>query len=62
MRRAGVLAAGAVIHCYHHEHDIFRMGGLRNRLPIAFWSFVIGSAALAAVIGDKPMPRTEVTK
>ncbi len=43
------LAAGAIIHCLHHEHDIFRMGGLRKRLPIAFWSFVIGSAALAAL-------------
>ncbi|MGX2038962.1 NADH-quinone oxidoreductase subunit L [Methylocaldum sp. MU1018] len=43
------LAAGAVIHCYHHEHDIFRMGGLRKRLPVAFWSFVIGSAALTAL-------------
>ncbi|MGZ8219498.1 NADH-quinone oxidoreductase subunit L [Methylomagnum sp.] len=43
------LAAGAVLHSYHHEHDIFRMGGLRERLPVAFWSFVIGSAALTAL-------------
>ncbi len=43
------LAAGAVIHSYHHEHDIFRMGGLRERLPVAFWSFLIGSAALTAL-------------
>ena len=43
------LAAGAVIHCLHHEHDIFRMGGLRNRLPVVFASFLIGSAALAAL-------------
>lgn len=43
------LAAGAVIHCLHHEHNIFRMGGLRTRLPLAFWSFMIGSAALAAL-------------
>ena len=43
------LAAGAVIHCLHHEHDIFRMGGLRTRLPVVFWSFLIGSAALAAL-------------
>jgi NADH-quinone oxidoreductase subunit L len=43
------LAAGAVIHCLHHEHNIFRMGGLRTRLPIVFWSFIIGSAALAAL-------------
>ncbi len=43
------LAAGAVIHCLHHEHNIFRMGGLRTRLPVVFWSFVIGGAALAAL-------------
>ena len=43
------LAAGAVIHCLHHEHNIFHMGGLRTRLPIVFWSFLIGSAALAAL-------------
>ena len=43
------LGAGAVIHCLHHEHDIFRMGGLRRRLPVAFISFLIGAAALAAL-------------
>jgi len=43
------LGAGAVIHCLHHEHNIFKMGGLRTKLPIVFWSFLIGSAALAAL-------------
>jgi len=43
------LGAGAVIHCLHHEHNIFKMGGLRKLLPVAFWSFLIGSAALAAL-------------
>nr|WP_277602415.1 NADH-quinone oxidoreductase subunit L [Parahaliea mediterranea] len=43
------LAAGAIIHCLHHEHDIFRMGGLRTRLPLVFWVFLIGAAALAAL-------------
>src|SRR5690606_20721070 len=43
------LAAGTVILSLHHEHDIFRMGGMRRRLPLAFWSFVIGSAALTAL-------------
>ncbi len=43
------LAAGAIIHCLHHEHNIFRMGGLRTRLPVVFASFLIGSAALAAL-------------
>jgi len=41
------LAAGVVIHCLHHEHDIFKMGGLRKRLPAAFWAFLIGGASLA---------------
>ena len=43
------LAAGAVIFSLHHEHNIFKMGGLRKKLPVAFWSFMIGSAALAAL-------------
>jgi NADH-quinone oxidoreductase subunit L len=43
------LAAGVVIQRLGEEHDIFRMGGLRQRLPLAFWSFVIGSASLAAL-------------
>ncbi|NJD68433.1 MAG: NADH-quinone oxidoreductase subunit L, partial [candidate division NC10 bacterium] len=41
------LAAGAVIQSLHHEHDIFRMGGLRKELPLTFWTFLIGSASLA---------------
>src|SRR5580698_2169283 len=43
------LAAGVVIHAMHHEQDMFKMGGLARRLPAAFWSFLIGSAALAAL-------------
>lgn len=43
------LAAGAVIESLHHEHNIFRMGGLRNRMPVVFWTFLAGSAALAAL-------------
>src|SRR5690606_813368 len=43
------LAAGALILAMHHEQDIFRMGGLRRRLPLVFWTFLIGSAALASV-------------
>jgi NADH-quinone oxidoreductase subunit L len=43
------LAAGAVIECLHHEQDIRKMGGLRKQLPVPFWSFLIGSAALAAL-------------
>lgn len=43
------LAAGAVIHALHHEQDMFRMGGLRSRMPVVFWTFLIGSASLAAL-------------
>jgi NADH-quinone oxidoreductase subunit L len=43
------LAAGAVIVSLHEEHDIFRMGGLRTRLPIVFWTFLIGAASLAGL-------------
>jgi NADH-quinone oxidoreductase subunit L len=43
------LAAGAVIHALDGEHDIFRMGGLRRQMPLAFWSFVVGGSSLAAL-------------
>jgi NADH-quinone oxidoreductase subunit L len=43
------LAAGAVIQALHHEQDMFRMGGLRTELPVAFWSFLIGGSALAGL-------------
>jgi NADH-quinone oxidoreductase subunit L len=42
------LAAGVVIHAVH-EQDLYRMGGLRSELPLAFWSFVIGGCALAGL-------------
>ncbi|MGE5109548.1 MAG: NADH-quinone oxidoreductase subunit L [Acidobacteriaceae bacterium] len=43
------LLAGIVIQALHHEHDIFKMGGLRKDLPYAFWGFVIGGSALAGL-------------
>ena len=43
------LAAGAIIESLHHEHNMFKMGGLRNKMPVIFWVFLIGSASLAAI-------------
>ncbi|MFB3910242.1 MAG: NADH-quinone oxidoreductase subunit L [Candidatus Eisenbacteria bacterium] len=43
------LAAGAVIDATGGEHDIFRMGGLRHRLPKVYALFLIGAASLAAL-------------
>jgi NADH-quinone oxidoreductase subunit L len=43
------LGSGAVIHALHGEQDIRNMGGLKNYLPITFWTFLIGSLAIAGV-------------
>lgn len=43
------LGAGVVILAQHEEHDMFKMGGLRKRLPIVFWTFLLGSASLSAL-------------
>ncbi len=43
------LAAGAVILSLHHEQDLRKMGGLRKEMPLTFWTFLIGGAALTGV-------------
>ena len=43
------LSAGVVIKSLGHERDMFRMGGLRRELPVAFWSFLAGAASLSAL-------------
>jgi len=43
------LAAGSVIHALHEEQDIWRMGGLWNKIPLTFWTFAIGMVALSGV-------------
>jgi len=45
------LGSGAVIHACHHEQDIFRMGGLRTKIPVTFWTFTIGVAAIVGLPG-----------
>ncbi|PYJ61844.1 MAG: NADH-quinone oxidoreductase subunit L, partial [Verrucomicrobia bacterium] len=40
------LAAGSVIVMLHHEQNIWNMGGLSQKLPITFVSFVVGALAL----------------
>ena len=43
------LAGGAVILLLNEEHDIYKMGGLRKKLPLVYWTFLIGSASLCAL-------------
>jgi NADH-quinone oxidoreductase subunit L len=43
------LAAGSVIHALHGEQDIRKMGGLKDKIPVTFWLFLIGSLAIAGI-------------
>src|SRR5947209_5357373 len=43
------LAAGAVIHALAGEQDMRQMGGLQKRLPITFWTFLVGALAISGI-------------
>jgi NADH-quinone oxidoreductase subunit L len=43
------LGAGVVIAALDDEHNMFKMGGLRQHLPLTFWTFLIGAASLSAL-------------
>ena len=43
------LCAGSVIHAMHHEQDMRNYGGLRSKLPVTFWTMVIGTLAITGV-------------
>ena len=43
------LGAGSVIHALHHEQDIWKMGGLKEKMPATYKTFLIGTLALCGV-------------
>jgi NADH-quinone oxidoreductase subunit L len=43
------LGAGSVIHAMHHEQDIYKMGGLKKKLPITHLTFLIGCMAISGI-------------
>ena len=43
------LCAGSVIHALGGEQNMNKMGGLRRKLPITFWTMFIATLAIAAV-------------
>jgi NADH-quinone oxidoreductase subunit L len=45
------LGSGSVILGCHHEQDIFKMGGLRSRMPLTFWTFTVAVAAISGLPG-----------
>ncbi|GAB4290562.1 MAG: NADH-quinone oxidoreductase subunit L [Ignavibacteriaceae bacterium] len=48
--KAGLfLGSGSVIHAMHHEQDIREMGGLKKKLPVTYWTFVVASLALSGI-------------
>jgi NADH-quinone oxidoreductase subunit L len=44
------LGAGSVIIALHHEQDIWKMGNLRKKMPVTYWTFLVGTLALAGMI------------
>jgi len=43
------LCSGAVLHAMHNVGDIREMGGLRRKMPVTFWTFVIAALALVGI-------------
>ncbi|QSG11404.1 NADH dehydrogenase subunit L [Halapricum desulfuricans] len=43
------LGAGSVIIAMHHNENMWDMGGLKERMPVTYWTFLSGSLALAGI-------------
>jgi len=43
------LCAGSVIHTLNGEQDIFNMGGLKKKMPITAWTYIISALAISGV-------------
>ncbi|MCM2322522.1 MAG: NADH-quinone oxidoreductase subunit L [Oligoflexia bacterium] len=43
------LGAGSVIHGMHEEQDIMKMGGLRGKMPVTFFTFAMGWLAISGI-------------
>jgi NADH-quinone oxidoreductase subunit L len=43
------LGSGSVIHAMGGEQDIRKMGGLREKMPVTFWTFAIATLAIAGI-------------
>ncbi|MUV88691.1 NADH-quinone oxidoreductase subunit L [Halapricum sp. CBA1109] len=44
------LGAGSVIIAMHHNENMWDMGGLKDKMPVTYWTFLSGSLALAGIV------------
>ena len=45
------LGCGSVILGMHHEQDVRSMGGLKHKMPITYWTFLLASLSISGVPG-----------
>jgi NADH-quinone oxidoreductase subunit L len=45
------LGAGSVIHGLHHQQDLFKMGGLRSKMPVTFATMLIATFCIMGFPG-----------
>jgi NADH-quinone oxidoreductase subunit L len=43
------LGSGSVIHACHHEQDMRKMGGLKQWMPITYWTFLLSTLAISGI-------------
>jgi NADH-quinone oxidoreductase subunit L len=43
------MGAGAVIVALHHEQNIFKMGGMKSKIPIVFYTMLIANLAICGI-------------
>ncbi len=43
------LGSGVVMHALHGELDVQKMGGLKQKMPLTYWTFLVGALALSGI-------------
>ncbi len=43
------MGAGAVIVALHHEQNIFKMGGMKNKTPLVYFTMLVATLAIAGI-------------
>lgn len=43
------LCSGSVMHAMHGDLDVRKMGGLKKKMPVTYWTYLIGCIAIAGI-------------